>query len=145
MFRIIRIPAALDNFFRPLEQHFHWNHFAYFCLLVVTIAFMWGRRNVANLYWYLEAEHHRTRFNHCCLVERWAPEAALRQKAEDLRRILRPGKGETLFWIIDDSKTVQRGQVMAAIAEMKDPTTEADIWGHQDVCAILVCCDGGIP
>ena len=35
----------------------------YFRLLVVTIAFMWGRRNVATLYRYLDAEHHRTRFN----------------------------------------------------------------------------------
>ena len=32
MFRIIRVPAALDNFFQPLERHFHWNHFTYFRL-----------------------------------------------------------------------------------------------------------------
>jgi len=63
MFRIIRVPAGLDNFFQSLEQCFHWNHFSYFRLLVVTIAFMWGRRNVANLYRYLEAPSHRTRVN----------------------------------------------------------------------------------
>ena len=81
MFRIIRVPAALDDFFQPLEQRFHWNHFIYFRLLVVTIACMWGRRHVANLYAYLEAPSHRTRVNNFFLVERWDPEAVLRQNA----------------------------------------------------------------
>jgi hypothetical protein len=40
MFRMIRVPAALDNFFQPLERHFHWNHFMYFRVLVVTMAVM---------------------------------------------------------------------------------------------------------
>ena len=83
MFRIIRVPPILDKFFQPLKGHFHWNHFAYFCLLVVTIAFMWGRRNVANLYRHLEAPCHRTRVHNFFLVDRWEPEAALRQKAQD--------------------------------------------------------------
>jgi hypothetical protein len=39
------------------------NHETYFRLLVVTMAFMWGRRNVANLCRYLDAPFHRTRFN----------------------------------------------------------------------------------
>ena len=62
MFRIIRVPPSLDKFFQSLNGHFHWDHFTYFRLLVLTIAVMWGRRNVANLYRYLDAEHHRTRF-----------------------------------------------------------------------------------
>ena len=49
MCRIIRVPAALDNFVQPLGRHFHWNHCTSFRLLVVTIACMWGRRHVANL------------------------------------------------------------------------------------------------
>jgi hypothetical protein len=48
------------------------------------MAFIWGRRNLANLYRYLDAQHHRTRFNNFCLVQRWDPEAALRQKAQEL-------------------------------------------------------------
>jgi DDE superfamily endonuclease len=50
MFRIIRVPAVLEKFFGPLRSHFHWNHWFYFRLLVVAMACMWGRRNVANLY-----------------------------------------------------------------------------------------------
>jgi len=50
MFRIIRVPLALDKCFRPLERHVHSNHFSYFRLLVVAVACMWSRRHVANLY-----------------------------------------------------------------------------------------------
>lgn len=145
MFRIIRVPASLDKFFDPLRSHFHWNHGRYFRLLVVAMAFMWGRRNVANLYRYLDVAPHRTRFNNFFLVERWDPEAALRQKAQELLRALRPGKGETIYLIIDDSKKAKRGKAMDAIAQMKDPTTAAYIRGHQYVCAILVYHDHVIP
>jgi SRSO17 transposase len=117
----------------------------YFRLLVVAMAFMWGRRNVANLGRYLDAEHHRTRFNNFFLVERWDPEAALRQKAQELLRSSRPGKGEPLYLVIDDSKKAKRGQAMDAIAKLKDPTPAAYLRGHQYVCAILVCRDHVIP
>jgi SRSO17 transposase len=145
MFRIIRVPPSLDKFFQPLKGHFHWDHFAYFRLLVLTIAFMWGRRNVANLYRYLDAEHHRTRFNNFFLVERWDPEAALHQKAQELLRALRPGKGETIYLIIDDSKKAKRGKAMDAVAKMKDATTDAYIWGHQYVCGTLLFREHVIP
>jgi SRSO17 transposase len=145
MFRIIRVPCTLDKFFRPLHRHFHWDHFEYFRLLVLVMAFAWGRHNVANLYRYVDAQHHRTRFNNFFLLERWDPEAALRQKAQELLRALRPGRGETVYLIIDDSKKAKRGKMMDAIAKMKDPTTEAYIRGHQYVCAILVYRDHVIP
>ena len=145
MFRIIRVPAVLDKFFGPLRPHFHWNHWMYCRVLVLARAGMWGRRTVSNLYRYLEVEHHRTRFNNFFLVERWDPEAALRQKAQALLRALRPGKGETLYLIIDDSKKAKRAKAMDAIAKMKDPTTDAYIRGHQYACAILVYRDHVIP
>jgi DDE superfamily endonuclease len=55
-----------------------------------------------------------------------------------LLRVLHPGKGETIYLIIDDSKTAKRGQAMDAIAKMKDPTTDAYIRGHQYVCGTLL-------
>jgi hypothetical protein len=138
MFRIVRIPPSLDTFFHPLQSCFHWDHFTYFRLLVLAMAAMWGRRNVANLYRYLEAEHHRTRFNNFFLVKRWDPEAALRQQAQALLRALRPTKGETIYLLIDDSKKAKRGMAMEAVAKMKDPTIDAYIRGHQYVCGILL-------
>jgi SRSO17 transposase len=145
MFRILRVPPSLDKFFCPLHGHFHWDHFTYFRLLVVTMAFMWGRRNVANLDRYLDAAHHRTRFNNFFLIERWDPEATLRQKAQELLQTLHPRRGETIYLIIDDSKKAKRGRAMDAIAKMKDPVTDTYIQGHQYVCAILVCRDHVIP
>jgi hypothetical protein len=138
MVRIIRVPPALDKFFRPLQGHFLWNHFTYFRMWVLAMAVMWGRRNVAHVDQYLDAEHHRTRFNHCLLVERWDPEAALRQKAQELLRALCLERGEPVYVIIDDSQQAKRGQAMAAIAQMKDPTTAAYSRGHQSVGAIVV-------
>jgi SRSO17 transposase len=145
MFRIIRVPPSLDNFFHPLKGHFHWNHFGYFRLLVLAIACMWGRRNVTSLYRYLDTAPHRTRFHNFFLVERWDPEAVLRQQAQTLLRSLHPRQGETIYLILDDSKKATRGRTMDAIAKMKDPTTDTYIRGHQYVCAILVCRDHVIP
>jgi hypothetical protein len=62
-----------------------------------------------------------------------------------LLRALRPGKGETIYLIIDDSKKAKQGQAMDASAKMKGPTAEAHIRGYQYVCAILVCRDHVIP
>jgi DDE superfamily endonuclease len=109
------------------------------------MAFAWGRRNVSNLYRYLDAPQHRTRFNNFFLVQRWDPEAALRQKARELLRALHPQEGESLYLIIDDSKKGKRGRHMDAVAKMKDPLTQAYMRGHQYVCAILVFRDHVIP
>src|SRR4029453_17405231 len=79
-----------------------------------------------------------TRVNNFFWVERWDPEAALRQKAQELLRALRPQRGETLYLLIDDSKKAKRGKGMAAVAKMKAPTSDAYMQGHQYLCSILV-------
>jgi hypothetical protein len=114
MFRIIRVRRSLDKFFRPLHHHFHWDHFEYFRLLVLVMAFTWGRHHVANLCRYLDTQHHRTRFNHFFLVQRWDPEAALQQKAQERLRALAPHPGDTVYLIRDDSKHAKRGQLHAS-------------------------------
>ena len=114
MFRIIRVPRALDKFFRPLHHHFHGDHFESFSLLVLVTAFTWGRHNVANLGRYLDIQHHRTRFNHFFLAQRWDPEAALQQKAPERLRALAPHPGDTVYLILDDSKHAKRGQLHAS-------------------------------
>jgi hypothetical protein len=69
MCRLIRVPAALDNFVHPLAPRVHWNHFIYFRWLVVPMALMWGRRHVANRSRDLAAPSHRTRVHHVFFVE----------------------------------------------------------------------------
>jgi len=46
MFKIVRFPSKLNTFFRSLTTKFHWDHFEYFRMLVLLIAFGWGRRNI---------------------------------------------------------------------------------------------------
>jgi DDE superfamily endonuclease len=138
MFRIVRVPASLDKFFHTLSPRFHWDHDEYVRLLVLAVALAWGRRTGANLYRYLDVPHHRTRFNNFFLVQRWEPEAVLRPKAQALLQAVPPTPGHTRYLVIDDSKTAKRGKTMAAVATLKDPTTDAYIQGHQDVCGILV-------
>jgi len=145
MCRIIRVPRSLDKFFRPLQRHFRWDHFEYFRVLVLAMAFAWGRHHVANVYRYLEARHHRTRFNNVFLVQRWDPEAALQQKAQELRRALAPQPADTVYLILDDAKQAKRGKQMDAIAKMKDPTTDAYMRGHQYVCGTRLLRQQVIP
>ena len=107
---------------------------------------MWGRRNVANVYRDLEAPSHRTRLHNFFLVARWDPEAALRQKDQELLRALHPQPGETIYLLLDDSKQAKRGPCMDAVAKLKDPVTDTPTFGgHQYVCAILGCRGQVIP
>jgi hypothetical protein len=87
-FRIGRVPSVLDKVFRTRQPSLQWEHFDYFRLLVMAMAFAWGRRTVTNLSRDLGASPHRTRCNNFFLVQRWVPEAALRQKAGERLRAL---------------------------------------------------------
>lgn len=139
MFRIGRFPSKLEPFFHSLKTRFHWNHFEFFRILVLTIAFAWGRRNVSALYRHIDARGraHRTRFNNFFLVGRWDPEELLREKAYELLAALKPRKGEVVNLIIDDSKKGKRGKKMDAVAYIYDPVTGRKILGHQYVKGTL--------
>ena len=65
MFKIVRFPLKLKSFFDPLQNQFHYNHFQYFQMFVLLIAFCWGRRNITTLYRHLDRRNqpHRSRFN----------------------------------------------------------------------------------
>ena len=121
MFRVIGFPPRLTSFFSPCKGTFIGIIAPTFACWSPTIALMWGRRHVANVYRYLDAAHHRTRFNNFFLVERWEPEAALARRLRHGCASSIPAQGETIYVIIDDSKKAKRGQAMDAIAKMKDP------------------------
>jgi SRSO17 transposase len=145
MFRIVRFPQKLTRFFAPLEGRFHWGHFQYFRTLVLAVAFAWGRRNVANLCRYLEAQTHRTRHNNFLLLDRWDPPAALRQKAMETLASMRPRRGETVYLIVDDSGKRKRGKHMEAVGWIRDAATGKSVRGHLYVAAVLQCRGVTIP
>jgi hypothetical protein len=131
MFRLIRVPPILDKFVHTLQPHVHWNHMAYIRLLVVVPTFAWAGATwpASAGIWRPSITH--TRFNNCFVVARRAPEAALRQKAQEGVMARHPGTGETRSLVIDDSKTAKWGPYRDAGATMKDPVTEGSIHGHQ--------------
>jgi hypothetical protein len=139
MFKIVQFPKKLQPFFEPLREQFLWDHFHYFRLFVLLIAFAWGRRNVCSLYRYLDEtdQPHRSRFNNFLNLTRWQPAVVLALKAQELLAALSPQPGETVELILDDSKKRKRGKAMQAVCWMKDPLTSASMRGHQYVTAVL--------
>lgn len=139
MFKIVQFPTKLQPFFEPLRDQFLWDHFHYFRLFVLLIAFAWGRRNVCSLYRYLDEKDqpHRSRFNNFLNLTRWQPTVVLTLKAQELLGLLSPQPGETVELILDDSKKRKRGKAMQAVSWMKDPLSNASMRGHQYVTAVL--------
>ena len=139
MFKIVQFPTKLQPFFESLQGQFLWNHFHYFRLFVLLIAFAWGRRTVSSLYRYLDEQGHphRSRFNNFLNRTRWQPPVVLALKAQELLALLCPQAGETVELILDDSKKRKRGRAMQAVCWMKDPVSNASMRGHQYVTAVL--------
>jgi len=145
VFKIPRFPAACARFFEPLQGYFHWGHFEYFRNLVLAMAFAWGRRNISNLYRYLEAETHRTRYNNFLGLKRWDPEGCLAFHALGMIRSLHLRPGETLYFIVDDSKKPKRGRQMEAVDWVYDPVTGKKVRGHLYVTGVVKCRNVVIP
>lgn len=137
MFKIVRFPVKLEPFFHPLKPFFLWDHFSYFRSLVLLFAFAWGRRNTSNLYRYLEAKQHRTRFNNFFLTSRWNPAECLKQKALHILNSLNPQSGEIVYLIIDSTLKEKRGKQMEAVSKYKDASTGCYFRGHHYVEAVL--------
>jgi len=139
MFKIVRFPSSLENFFRSLKTEFRFDHFKYFRLLVLLIAISWEDKNITSLYNYLDNKNfsHRTRFNNFMNVARWNPETALAHKAYDLLRSLKLTEKDTIYLTLDDSKKGKRGKKMDALGWVYDPLIKKSTWGHQYVKATL--------
>ena len=139
MFKIVRFPSKLNSFFDSLQADFRFEHFIYFKLLVLLIAFSWEKRNITALYRHLDAKMfpHRTRFNNFLHVGRWNPEITLRKKALEILNSLSPKKGETIYFILDDTKKHKRGMKMDAVGWLFDHLTKRHIWGHNYIQATL--------
>jgi len=139
MFKIVHIPLKLKSFFNSLENQFHFNHFEYFQILVLLIAFSWARRNITALYRHLDSSHrpHRSRFNNFLNVGRWNPPIVLQMKASELLANLNPQKGDVVELILDDSKNKKCGKLMEAVNWIRDPLSGRSIRGHQYVTATI--------
>jgi SRSO17 transposase len=145
MFKIARFPKKLNKFFDSLANEFHWEHHRYFKEIVLLIGFSFGRKNVASLYRHMDAENHRTRYNNFLEKARWDPEVLLRQKAMEMLKTMKPKPDETIYLVIDDSKSKKRGKKMEAIGKIFDTSSQTFAKGHQYVVAVLRFRDVTIP
>lgn len=147
MFKIGRFPSQLNSFFSSLTTDFHWKHHTYFSQLVLLIACSWGRRNVANLVRQLDTRNlpHRTRFNNFLNSNRWDASTLLRFKAMELLASLNPQPGETVEFILDDSKKQKRGKHMDAVGWVHDASSGKSVKGHQYLTTILLFRGHRIP
>ncbi len=140
MFKIVRFPSKLENFFSSLKTEFLFGHFEYFRILVLLIATSWEDSNISSLYRQLDKRFftHRTRYNNFLTSVRWNPEEALARKAYKILESLNLKKGEKIYVLVDDTKKNKRGKTMDATGWVYDPVSGRSIWGHQYVKATLL-------
>lgn len=139
MFKIVRFPKKLNNFFNFLQSEFRFSHFEYFRALVLLIAAAWDDHNISSLCRYLDERyfHHRTRFNNFMNKVRGNLPQALAAVAYKLLASLSLKEGQTVLFTIDDSKKDKRGKKMEAAGWVYDPITGKSMWGHQYVKATI--------
>jgi Transposase DDE domain len=147
MFKIVRFPSAIENFFCSLKTEFLFGHFEYFRILVLLIVISWEDRNISSLYNYLDEKYftNRTRYNNFMNVARWTPERTLAKKAYELLNSIKLRAGETIYLILDDSKKNKRGKRMDAVGWVHDPISGKSMWGHQFVKATIYAKGFTIP
>lgn len=147
MFKIVRFPSKLENFFSSLKTEFLFGHFEYFRMLVLLIATSWEDQNISSLCRSLDKRFfsHRSRYNNFLNVARWNPEEVLAQKAYEILKSLSLKKGEDIYILVDDTKKGKRGKKMDATGWVHEPVTGKAIWGHQYVKATLLVRNITIP
>lgn len=137
MFRIVRTPSLVQEFFRSLTSEFHWNQADYFRDEVAAMACAEGRHTVTGLVRHLDATHHRSRYNNFLHVARWDPETLLQAAALRLLEGVKPPRDKTIYLILDETVIPKRGQKMEAVGWLHDAAGHCKVHGHQIVFAVL--------
>jgi len=145
MFKIVRAPSSVNDFFSSLTSEFHWDHADYFRDEVLAMALSEGRHTISNLVRHLDAEHHRSRYNNFLNVARWEPEKLLHTAALGLLETVAPPRDKTLFLILDDSVIPKRGRKMEAVGWLHDSTGGGKVRGHDLIFSVLRAGEVTIP
>lgn len=137
MFKIVRIPKALESFFRSLTGCFHWGHYSIFCLLVLSMATGFGRRNTSNLHRQIFTQLPRPRFNEFLTKKYFNIEAMLADKAVEIMKACLTSADKTIYLILDDTKKRKRGKHMDGVSKVYCSDTNSFMLGHQYVMAVI--------
>lgn len=138
MIKMIRIPGKLQSFFSSLKGYFKWDHYKYFCSLVVLIVYIYGKRTVSNIVRSIGWKHpHRTRFNNFLHLLRWDYRKVLQQKALELIRRIGISANDKIYLIFDDTKKPKRGKKMELVDWIYEPKTKRKIRGIEVIQGVI--------
>ena len=129
MVTIGRIPKKLQNFFKPIRDHFTQRAWEHFWALVMAITITHGT-TIDRLAKALRGSTHRTNHGEFLWRSIWNQSIVMQQIALDMLLSLFTKKDRHLFFIIDDTQTLKRAKKMEAIGKLYHHATGKYGTGH---------------
>ena len=134
--QIERFPRFLQSTFRTQRRFFSRIGFQHFRFLIVALLINGRSMKLSHLSRAIPNEGHRTSHARFLLSE-WDAAGVLGTQAERIIRQMKPGKGEAIYLLIDDTRIKKRGRTMDAVSKIWDQKTHAFIHGHIVVLAAV--------
>jgi hypothetical protein len=135
MVTIGRIPAVVNRFFRPARPHFSKPAWPHFWGLVMAMA-VGIEHTVGRLNGLLHKHTHRTNDGELLWRSHGDQSEVLRAIAlQQFSRLYR--RGETIYFILDDTQTLQRAKKMEAVGKLYHHAEKRYATGHTILKACL--------
>ena len=132
-----RFPKFLQSTFRPQRSRFSRTGFDHFRYLIVALLINVRSTKLSHLSQAIPNQGHRTSHARFLLSE-WDAPGMLSAQAERIIRQMRPGKHETIYLLIDDTRIKKRGKKMDGVSKIWDQKTHSFIRGHVVITAAIV-------
>ena len=128
MMTIGTMPRVLSSFFRPQRRFFSQPAWPHFWALVTAMA-VGVEHTVGRLNGLLREHTHRTNDGEFLWRSHWDEAEVLRAIAlQQFSRLYR--KGETIYFIIDDTQTLKRAKRMEAVGKLYHHAEKRYVTGH---------------
>jgi len=135
MLTIGTMPRVLWSFFRPQRRFFSKPAWPHFWGLVVAMA-VGVEHTVGRLNGLLRGHSHRTNDGEFLWRSRWDESDVLRAIAlQQFQQLYR--RGETIYFILDDTQTLKRAKKMAAVGKLYHHAEKRYATGHTILKACL--------
>ena len=135
MMTIGTMPRVLSSFFHPQRRFFSKPAWPHFWGLVMAMA-VGVEHTIGRLNGVLRGHTHRTNDGEFLWRSHWDESEVLRAIAlQQFRRLYR--KGETIYFIIDDTQTLKRAKKMEAVGTLYHHAEKRYVTGHTILKACL--------
>lgn len=129
-------PRFLQSTFRTQRKFFSRIGFQHFRFLIVALLINARSGKLSHLTRAIPNQGHRTshaRF----LLSKWDAPGVLKAQAERLIRLMKPGRNEPIYLLIDDTRIRKHGRKMAGVSKIWDQKTHAFMRGHVVLLAAI--------